>query len=252
MGECEKNCIDIENVAFSFGKNEVLKDITFSVKKGEYLGIIGPNGGGKTTLLKIIVGLLEPTKGSVKLFGKRHREIKNCFHIGYVPQRITQRDQNFPATAREIVNSGRLERVGIFKKCCERDDRAIEKALEIAGVNEYKDKRIGDLSGGQLQRVFIARALASDSKLLILDEPGEGVDITSQQSFYSFLKKINKGFGITIVFVSHDIDVVTREADNIICLNGGLVCHVSSKSFSKEQYLKDVYGNASQYVRYTC
>lgn len=223
--------IKVNNVSFSYNSTPILQNITFSVRQGEYLGIIGPNGGGKTTLLKIILGLLKPTQGEVLVNDRRP--------MGYVPQRVSQ-SEGFPATVEEIVQSGRTQLL--------KDNEAVTNALKISGIEKLKNKRIGNLSGGEKQRVFIARALAGSPKILILDEPSIGVDIAHQQSFYEFLKHLNHAFGLTIIFVSHDVDVVADQVHTVLCLNRVLVSHGSPKDFLNSANLSKVYGTNVKFV----
>ena len=238
----EQDYIKLDNVSFSYGNNPVLENLSFSVKKGEYLGIIGPNGGGKTTLLKIILGLLNPARGTVKLFGIDHHNFTERFRIGYVPQRATQSDKGFPATVFEIVKSGRVARRGFLSAFTKDDIAAVERAMKLAGVTKYRDSLVGNLSGGERQRVFIARALAGEPDILILDEPTVGVDIGAQKTFYDFLASLNRDEKLTIVFVSHDVDVVARETQTILCLNHNLVCHGTSSDLLNDHVLKHLYG----------
>jgi len=238
--ETNNKCLEVENVSFQYDGNFILENITFSVENGDYLGIIGPNGGGKTTLLKIILGLLKPLSGTVKTL--------TLHHIGYVPQRIAMGDFHFPATVEEIVASGRTARRGLLKWFNQEDKMAIEKAMEIIEITKYRNRLISQLSGGEQQKVFIARALAGEPKILILDEPTIGVDITSQEKFYAFLQKINQDLGLTIIFVSHDIDVVAHQAKSVLCLNHKLVCHGSPRQFMKKEYLEELYGKKAKFI----
>jgi zinc transport system ATP-binding protein len=235
-------CIEVEDVDFHYNGNAVLEHVSFTVKSGEYLGIIGPNGGGKTTLLKIILGLLKPHSGSVKIFGQKSEEVDERYRIGYVPQKASQAEFYFPATVEEIVKSGRTARRGLFRRYKEEDYKAVEKAMEIAGIAEHRGRLISKLSGGERQRVFIARTLAGEPKILILDEPAVGVDIASQEKFYSFLTYLNRELGITIIFVSHDVGVIADEVNTVLCLNHRLICHGSPERFIKEEFLEEVYG----------
>lgn len=239
----EEPYIELENVNFSYDRVSILENLTFTVRKGEYLGIIGPNGGGKTTLLKIILGLLEPTDGTVKLFGQDIHTFKERYRIGYVPQRVTQADRDFPATVFEVVRSGRIPRLGLFNGFEKEDIEATERAMKMAGIEQHRDMLVGDLSGGQRQRVFIARALAGDPEVLILDEPTVGVDIGAQETFYKFLKTLNEEHGMTIVFVSHDVDVISRETKTVLCLNHNLVCHGFPQDLLSEHILERLYGS---------
>jgi zinc transport system ATP-binding protein len=240
--------IDAQEVGLTFGDQVILENITFTVQEGEYLGVIGPNGGGKTMLLSILLGLIKPTSGSVKIFGHDAATFEDRHVIGYVPQRIAHGDIDFPATVREIVASGRTPRVGLLKVFRQHDYEAVTRAMDIAGIGKNADRRIGELSGGERQRVFIARALAAEPKLLILDEPTVGVDVASQERFYDFLEELNKKRGITILFVTHDMDVVASEATTVLCLNHGLICHGTPKEFMKPEILERLYGKKRHMV----
>ncbi|KKT09329.1 MAG: ABC transporter ATP-binding protein [Candidatus Nomurabacteria bacterium GW2011_GWB1_43_20] len=235
-------------MSFSYDHTSVLENLSFTVRKGEYLGIIGPNGGGKTTLIKIILGLLQPTSGTISLFGKDRHDFKEKYRIGYVPQRITQAEKSFPATVFEVVRTGRIARLGFFERFTKDDTDAVERAMEISGIARYRDTLIGNLSGGERQRVFIARALASEPDVLILDEPTVGVDIGAQKTFYDFLSSLNKEHNITIIFISHDIDAVSHETKTVLCLNHNLVCHGLPQDLLNEHILERLYGKHSQRV----
>lgn len=244
----EEPYIELENVSFSYNRTPVLENLNFTVRRGEYLGIIGPNGGGKTTLIKIVLGLLHQTGGTVKLFGKERHDFKEKYRIGYVPQRVVQADKDFPATVLEVVRTGRVARLGFFERYAQKDNEAIARAMEIAGIARYRDTLIGDLSGGERQRVFIARALASEPDVLILDEPTVGVDLGAQKAFYEFLASLNREHHLTIVFISHDVDIVSKEAKTILCLNHNLVCHGTAHDLLDEHMLERLYGDHAQRV----
>lgn len=241
--QIEEPYIKLENVNFYYGNNPVLENLSFSVYKGEYLGIIGPNGGGKTTLIKIILGLLHPTSGTVKIFGQDHHDFKERYRIGYVPQRVTQADRDFPATVFEVVRSGRVARLGVFNRFSKRDIEVVDRAMELAGIAKYRNTLVGNLSGGERQRVFIARALASEPEILILDEPTVGVDIGAQKTFYEFLSSLNRDHHMTIIFISHDVDVISQETKTVLCLNHNLVCHGLPVDLLDEHILERLYGS---------
>jgi len=239
----QEKLIELKNVHFNYGENAVLEDVSFSVTAGDYVGVIGPNGGGKTTLLSIMLGLLKPSSGQVLVFGKKISELKGeRSHIGYVPQRLSQLDANFPATVYEIVASGRTAGNGPFHFFSQDDKAAVERALAISKVGELRHKLIGELSGGERQRVMIARSLAGEPKVLILDEPTTGVDIASQEQFYHFLAELNHEHGLTIVFVSHDIDIVANEVHSLLLLNRKVVSYGPAKDMINKHYLDDLYG----------
>lgn len=234
--------IELDNVSFKYDDTPVLENLSFTVRKGEYLGIIGPNGGGKTTLLKIILGLLHQTDGTVKLFGKDRHDFKEQYRIGYVPQRVTRAERGFPATVFEVVKSGRVPRLGFFLGFTKKDIEAVHRAMEVSGIEKYKNTLVSKLSGGERQRVFIARALASEPDVLVLDEPTVGVDIGAQKKFYEFLASLNRDHHLTIVFVSHDVDMVSQETGTVLCLNHNLVCHGTSKDLLSDHTLERLYG----------
>lgn len=242
--------IELDNVSFSYDHTPVIENLTFTVRKGEYLGIIGPNGGGKTTLIKVILGLLHPTEGTIKLFGKERHHFTEKYRIGYVPQRVTQTDKDFPATVFEVVRTGRIARLGFFEKFTKKDTDAVEHAMEISGIARYRDTLIGNLSGGERQRVFIARALASEPEVLILDEPTVGVDIGAQRTFYDFLASLNRDQNLTIIFISHDVDAVSQETKTVLCLNHNLVCHGLPHDLLNEHILERLYGKHSKIVNH--
>lgn len=244
----EEVCIEVEDVSYKYHQHTVIEDINFSVKSGEYLGIIGPNGGGKSTLIKVILGLLKPDTGHVKIFGEEVTHLKDRYRLGYLPQRASQAVLHFPATVEEIVKSGRTAKVGMLRRFGAEDLAAVEKALEIAEVADLRDRIIGNLSGGERQRVFIARALAGEPKVLILDEPVAGVDVPAQETFYSFLEDLNRKHGLTIIIISHDIDVVAHQSTNVLCLNHRLVCHGRPKDFITEEHLEKLYGKKLRFL----
>lgn len=236
------NIIEINQVSFSYDHDLTLDDITFNIHQGDYLGIIGPNGGGKTTLLKIMIGLLSPLKGSVKLFGQDIKHFKEWNRIGYVPQKLVSMDAQFPATVEEVVSMGLFGKKGLFHFLTADDNNFVNESLRHVDMEQYKTRRIGDLSSGQQQRVFIARALVAKPDVLFLDEPTTGVDIKAQEQFYLLLKKLNRDLNITLVLVSHEIDIVAQETTEVACINRSLIYHGSPKEFINSNMLASVYG----------
>ncbi len=237
------NIVEVRNISFSYGKNEVLKNLNFDIHRGHYLGVIGPNGAGKTTLLKIMLGLLKPSSGTVLLFGQDIHQFKDWQKIGYVPQRATNFDTNFPATVIEVVMMGRYARRGLFHHTNRKDKQIVEKVLKQVEMWEFRNRLIGDLSGGQQQRVFIARALATEPEIIFLDEPTTGVDQRAEDDFYSLLSKLNKEFRLTLILISHDIARVAREANHMACINKELVCYEPPEEFIKERHDLTLFGH---------
>jgi zinc transport system ATP-binding protein len=220
----EPEILTMRNINVSYGAVPVLEDVTLSIFQHDFLGIIGPNGGGKSTLLKVMLGLVKPDSGDVFIFGKPPRQARS--QIGYVSQHPSF-DRDFPASVRDVVMMGRYVRAGLGRRYRREDMTAAEKALARVGMQGYENKQIGQLSGGQQQRVFVARALVAEPKLLLLDEPTASIDSTMQTEFYELLDELKKS--LTIVMVSHDIGAVSVYVDKITCLNRQLYYHGSKE-----------------------
>jgi len=216
--------VSMEHVYYSYDGVPVLQDLSLDIQERDFLTIIGPNGGGKTTILKLILGLIEPQDGSIRVFGKAPKYTRK--YVGYVPQ-LFLFDFDFPITIREVALMGRLRMSRMGKHYSDTDVKAASHALEKVGLLDYQNHQIGGLSGGERQRAFIARALATEPKLLLLDEPVASVDATWQQSFYELLHMLNKE--IAIVMVTHDLSVVSTYIDKIACVNKKLYYHGSKK-----------------------
>ncbi len=206
--------IELKDIWVHFEDKSILEGINLIVKENDFLGIIGPNGGGKTTLLKVILGLIKPNKGVVRVFGDHPKKTRKL--IGYVPQ-IRRFDLEFPATVWDVVATGRLGHNNLFKNYDSQDKEIVKETLKKVNMIGFKDEAIGKLSGGERQRVFIARALALEPKMLLLDEPTASVDKELDTKFWEFLNELKKK--ITIILVTHDISAVSVYVDKIACLN---------------------------------
>lgn len=213
--------LKIENLCVSYGKTNILKDICLQVPEGEVLGIIGPNGGGKTTLLKSVLGIIGSDSGKVEIFGNDPR--KSADHIGYVPQHADV-DTDFPINVLDVVLTG-CAGSGIhpFFSYSKKQRKAAFGALDKVGIADLAQRRINQLSGGQFQRMLIARAIVSSPKILFLDEPTASVDPASREGIYNLLAELKNE--MTIVIVSHDLLAVSSIVESIACLNGTLVYH---------------------------
>lgn len=207
--------IEIKNLTFSYDKINVLEDVTLDILEDDFLAIIGPNGGGKSTLLKLILGLLNLRSGKI------NKHLKNSF-IGYVPQN-TNLNIDFPITALEVVLMGHVGQKKSFFGYNKDDISCAMNSLKQVGMESFAKSKIGDLSGGQRQRVFIARALCSNPKVMLLDEPTASIDVKGQSEIYELLKQLNKS--IAIVVISHDISVLMNYAKNVAHVNKHLVYH---------------------------
>ncbi|MDD5373974.1 MAG: metal ABC transporter ATP-binding protein [Sulfurimonas sp.] len=233
---------DIKNLTFIVKGQRILSNISLQIFRSEYVAIIGPNGGGKTTLIRMLLGLEKPTSGEVKIYGKKLSNFKEWHKIGYVPQRASHVDSSFPATVLDIVKMGRTSQRGFFSSFGETDKKLVYDAMAKMDILDLKDKMIGTLSGGQRQRAMIARALASKPEVLILDEPNTGVDAASQKNFYALLRKLNKEDKITIVFITHDIGVIADDIARLFTINEKAIICNNPKQLLSCQEMSELYG----------
>lgn len=239
---------EVRNLSFIRGGNEILKSVNLSILEGEYCAIIGPNGGGKTTLIRLLMGLEKPSSGSIRLFGIDQAKFRAWNRIGYVPQRSALVDASFPATVREVVAMGRYAQRGIFGLESAEDIAAIEESMEQMGVADLRERLIGHLSGGQRQRVMIARALASHPKVLIVDEPNTGVDVESQHRFYELLRFLNKNRGISILFITHDVGVIAEDISKLYFVNQTLLLSQTPQEMLRCDQMSRLYGTPAHVV----
>ena len=204
---CHDPVLEIKNLCFSYGEQQVIENLNLTVKERDFVGVIGSNGAGKTTLMRMLVGLLPPGDGEIRLFGQPIAKFKDWERIGYVPQKNAF-NPLFPATVREVVLSGLYNNKHIFRKMTKKHKQQCDDALEVMRIQDLADKRIGQLSGGQQQRAFLARALINHPDLLILDEPTVGIDAETQASFFELITHMHKHHHMTFLMVSHDIDMI--------------------------------------------
>jgi len=206
--------VGLDNVSFAYGRGApVLRDVYLEVDQGEFVAIAGPNGGGKTTLLRLVLGLEQPTAGRVRLFARR---------VGYLPQRA-QTSVDAPITIRELVNAGRAPRTRLVGPLGRSDRAAVREAIERVGLGAQADRRLAALSGGQQQRAFIAKALAAEPDLLVLDEPTAGVDAEAQEAVAALLDHLRRDLSVTILYVSHEFGAVERFVERIVLVRGEIV-----------------------------
>jgi zinc transport system ATP-binding protein len=211
---------EMHSLSASYGTNVVLKDVNFTVNENDFIGVIGPNGGGKTTLLKIILGLLKPVKGEMVF----NNDLLNGNSIGYLPQMSTG-DVNYPVTVIDIILSGLMIGKGIFSRMTTADKKKADIVISELGLSGLAKSTLNELSGGQMQRVFLGRAIIGDPKLLLLDEPGNFVDTTFENDFYEKLRELNKR--MAILMVSHDIGTISAHIKSFACVNRSLHYHPS-------------------------
>lgn len=242
-GDKMTKIVEIKNIYFNYSDQPILQDVSLDVFKGDYIGLVGPNGSAKSTLLKLILGILKANKGEVYLFRQKIEKFKQWDKIGYVSQNAASFNKSFPATVEEIVGVNLIGRNKENRSSYKEDQKAIDEVLEIVKMQEYKKRLIGNLSGGQQQRVFIAKALISQPELLLLDEPTVGVDMASQELFYDIIGKLNKDLQMTIILVSHDIGVITEKVNRIACMgNKKLYIDCEHSNVGVENFIKNIYG----------
>jgi zinc transport system ATP-binding protein len=233
--------IELEHVTVTFQDLLALDDVSLTVPSGSFLALIGPNGAGKTTLLQVILGLIRPAKGSVRIFGKSRADLDGeRRRIGYVPQ-IMSVDLNFPISVGEVVLMGRYGRIGLLRRPSAADRAAALDAMRRVGIADLAERPIRRLSGGQRQRVFLARALANQPDLLLLDEPTTGVDAVSSESLYELLRTLHAD-GITMLVVSHDVGVVASYVEGVVCINRRVVAHGRPAEVLGSDELAKMYG----------
>jgi len=214
--------VSLQNVSFAYQGTPVLKEISFDIKQGEFIGIIGPNGGGKTTLLKLILGFLKPSSGKISIFGKypSSTQTDSICRISYVPQSL-RFDKQFPISVLELVLGGRLSHLPWYGRFSHADKLAALEALDRVGMVDFHHRAFGNLSGGQAQRALIARALASNPNLLLLDEPTASVDAQAELDIYNILKKLQGN--MTIVMVTHNLQAAIELVEKVICVQNTAV-----------------------------
>ena len=212
--------IEIHNLNFSFENRLILNDIHLEVSRGEFLGVIGPNAAGKTTLMKLILGLYQPDSGSIKILNQEPQSIRH--KIGYVSQK-PESNRDFPVAVRDVVLMGRMgidHSVGFYQQ---KDKTLTEDILQVLGLDSIADVSINELSGGQLQRVWVARALVCEPELLILDEPTSNIDLVAEENIFSLLREYRKD--MTTLVVSHDVAFISSYIDRVACVNKNLITH---------------------------
>lgn len=220
LSESSSEVISIRNLWAGYQNEPVLQNINLTVNELDFIGLIGPNGGGKTTLLKVLLGLLASSRGEVKILGQPVKTGRRF--IGYVPQHV-EFDHDFPVNVWDVARMGRLGQRGLLRWYSAKDDELVAEALEKVDMLSLRQRPIGELSGGQRQRVYIARALAGEPKILLLDEPTASIDPKISNSIYELLSRLNQH--VTILIISHDIGAISSYVKTIGCLNRRLFYH---------------------------
>ncbi len=240
--------VEVKNLSFKYGVAEVLKDVTFSIDRGDYVGLGGHNGSGKTTLVKIILGLITPDVGDISVLGKNLKKFKQWSKIGYLPQSLSLFNPIFPATVYEVVSLGLISKKKFPRRITKSDEKIVDNALQELEIIDLKNKLISELSGGQQQRVFLAKALVNEPELLILDEPSNALDSKSRNHFFDLLHDLNKKKGTTIILITHDIGHIGEHANKLLYLDKNIVFYGKLSEFCDSESMEDVFGRESQHL----
>jgi zinc transport system ATP-binding protein len=240
--------LSVTNLSFSYETAEVLSDISFTVSQGDYVALVGPNGAGKTTLIKVILRLENKPKGTVELFGKVLESYNHWGRIGYLPQRVSSFNPLLPAKVKEVVGLGLLAHKGYPKKFTRSDEAKISETLTLMDIAQFEEKLIGELSSGQQQRVFLARALVSDPELLILDEPSTALDPQTREHFFELLGKLNEDKGVTIILITHDTSYIGQYAHKLLYLDKKIVFYGRFVDFCRSKEMEEYFGPFLQHL----
>ncbi|MBI4965768.1 MAG: ABC transporter ATP-binding protein [Desulfomonile tiedjei] len=243
MSENDASAISIKGLWFSYDSHAVLEDVNLSIPQGDFVSVVGPNGGGKTTLLKLILGLLRPTRGEVRVFGVAPGLARP--RIGYMPQH-SQLDSQFPATVMDVALMGRLGHERRYGPYSRKDKQIVSGALDQVGLYGMRKQSFSSISGGQRQRLLIARALACEPDLLLLDEPAASLDMVMEGDLYELLRTLNQR--LTVVMVSHDLGFVSRVVKSVICVKRKVLMHPTSEITG--EIINDIYGSPMRMVRH--
>jgi zinc transport system ATP-binding protein len=240
--------LSVKDLCFRYGPLEVLCEVTFAVEKGDYVGLVGPNGSGKTTVIKIILGLLGPEKGTVSLFGTNPSAFGDRYKIGYLPQKLINFNPHFPATVKEVVSLGLISKKGFPRRIKKGDEALINDAMALTDVYDIKDALIGELSGGQQQRVLVARAIVNEPELLILDEPTTALDPDARENFFQVLYDLNRNNQATVILITHDIASIGKYASKLLYLDKKVIFYGSFEDFCLSENMTHYFGEFAQHL----
>jgi zinc transport system ATP-binding protein len=240
--------IKVENLNVAKNGKRVIEDATFMVERGNYMGVVGPNGGGKTTLLQAILGIIPHESGSIEVLGNPINKFSQWSKIAWVSQNSISFDEKFPISVRELVGLGRINKSNLARPLKSKDWEKVDETLEFMGIKDLDQRRIGHLSGGQKQRVFVAKALVRDPEILILDEPVTGVDAEAQERFYMKLSDLNTERGTTIMIVSHDLAAVFCRMSHIMSVNRKVYTSPIEPNSTSNDVLQKAYGEHFHFV----
>ncbi len=240
--------VSTELLSCSYREGRVLEDVSFQVERGDYVGIVGPNGSGKSTLIKALLGLVTINTGSASLFGSSLPDFRDWHKVGYLPQSLHLVNPVFPATVRETVGLGLLSLKHFPKRLNRTDNDTISIILDELGIYDLEHKLIGELSGGQMQRVLLARAIVNNPELLVLDEPTAALDPETRDRFYAMIAGINRTQGVTILLVTHDSGAIGEYASKMLYLDKKILFYGSFDEFCGSPEMSSLFGEHSQHL----
>lgn len=217
-----ENIITVRGLGFDYGEGWVFHKLDLDIPQGDFVAVIGANGAGKSTLLKMLANVMLPTVGEIYYYGKNLKQFNDWHKIGYVPQNPAKMQREFPISVEEVVALGLLKPGRLWQRLNIDDKKAIERVLSDFQLQDLRYRKIGELSGGQQQRVFLARAMVHSPEILLLDEPATGIDTASKAALYGMLRNINREQGVTIVMISHDLELAAEAAKSALCINHGI------------------------------
>lgn len=239
--------VSVKNLAVRYNASDIFSGVSFIVEPGDYVALAGPNGSGKTTMIKTILGMIRPAAGDVFLFGNHISEFDKWHKIGYIPQRLNF-NPHFPATVKEVIAMGLIPKMSFPKAIAKSHESAIDRVLSMMDIADLKKRNIGELSGGQQQRVIIARALINEPELLILDEPTTAVDPDTRERFFSILSDINRNKNVTIVLVTHDTGSAGKYASKFLYFDREIIFYGTFKDFCESKNMSEYFGHGSQHL----
>jgi zinc transport system ATP-binding protein len=248
MPQTSNPILEAQNVNVARNGDTVIQDATFSINKGDYVGIVGPNGGGKTTLILSLLNFLPHTKGSIRLFETEIDKFSSWEKVAYISQQATNFEKHFPLTVRELVSLGCIRKENIGRRFKAEDWKAVDESIQFMGLTDVANRRIGQLSGGQKQRVFVAKALARNPEIIFLDEPVVGVDSATQEKFYKKLSDLNAEKQTTILMVTHDLASVFCRMSKVLCVNKRVETAQITQGLDPNSLLKKAYGEHFHFV----
>lgn len=243
-----KPVIEVENLSVARNGRRIIEDASFKIDRGNYMGIVGPNGGGKTTLMLALLGVIPHESGSIKILGEDIKDFNQWNKLAWVSQHSISFDDKFPINVRELVGLGRINKNKLARPLTKEDWEKVDETLKFMGISDLASRRIGNLSGGQKQRVFVAKAIVRNPEILILDEPVAGVDPEAQERFYMKLSDLNLKQGTTVLIVSHDLAAVFCRMTHVMCINKNVYTSPVSPDIDPNEVLQKAYGNHFHFV----